>query len=46
VIWTDRHSAGQAEFDANPDGTDPFFNVNTPEDLETAQSIYSVQEPR
>jgi len=45
VIWTDRHSAGQAEFDANPDGTDPFFNVNTPEDLETAQSIYSAQEP-
>ena len=34
--WTDRHGAGMAEF---PTGTlDPFFNINTPEDLATAEA--------
>ncbi len=32
VIWTDGHGAADVAFDA-PDGRDPFFNVNTPEDL-------------
>ena len=35
VDWTDRHGAASAEF---PVGEfDPFFNVNTPEDLDRAQ---------
>lgn len=34
VLWTDRHDAGTAVFDAT--GQDPFFNVNRPADLETA----------
>ena len=35
VVWTDRHGAGTATFD-DPAG---FFNVNTPEDLETARGM-------
>lgn len=37
VLWTDAQQAGQAVFEGN--GTDPFFNVNTPEDLNRAQEI-------
>ena len=37
VIWTDGHGAGQAVFDASP--FDPFFNVNTPEDIATAEAL-------
>ncbi len=39
VQWTDRHGAALAPFSA--DGFDPFFNVNTPEDMKTAQSLLS-----
>ena len=36
VLWTDRHGTAMADF---PVGRfDPFFNVNTPEDLALAQS--------
>lgn len=35
VQWTQKHGAGTAEF---PDDT-AFFNVNTPEDLVTAQAM-------
>ncbi|MCV6591485.1 MAG: molybdenum cofactor guanylyltransferase MobA [Silicimonas sp.] len=36
VAWTDRHGTAMADF---PTGRfDPFFNVNTPEDLALAQS--------
>ena len=36
VQWTDRHGTAMADF---PTGSiDPFFNVNTPEDLALAQS--------
>ncbi|QQA43216.1 molybdenum cofactor guanylyltransferase MobA [Pelagovum pacificum] len=35
VIWTDRHGCAMAEF---PDDT-AFFNVNTPEDLATAETM-------
>ena len=38
VVWTDTHDAATAEF-PNTD-FDPFFNVNTPEDLEAARAIY------
>ncbi len=37
VLWTDRHGAGTALFDAAP--FDPFFNVNTPQDIETAEAM-------
>lgn len=37
VIWTDRHGAGVAEFPV--EGIDPFFNVNTPEDLALARDM-------
>ena len=37
VIWTDAHDAGQAVFDSAP--FDPFFNVNTPEDIMTAEAL-------
>ncbi|WP_297779093.1 molybdenum cofactor guanylyltransferase MobA [uncultured Roseovarius sp.] len=34
VIWTDKHHGREAVFD---DALDPFFNVNTPEDLDVAR---------
>ncbi|MEM7472503.1 MAG: molybdenum cofactor guanylyltransferase MobA [Pseudomonadota bacterium] len=39
VQWTDRHGTALAEFPATP--FDPFFNVNTPEDLTRAQELMS-----
>ncbi|WP_179378970.1 molybdenum cofactor guanylyltransferase MobA [Jannaschia marina] len=35
--WTDRHGAGLAVFPTEP--WDPFFNVNTPEDLARAEAM-------
>ena len=37
VLWTDRHHGALAEFPAMP--FDPFFNVNTPEDLARARAL-------
>jgi len=37
VLWTDAHGAGTAEFPSVP--FDPFFNVNTPEDLALAGNL-------
>jgi molybdopterin-guanine dinucleotide biosynthesis protein A len=37
VLWTDGHGAGLARFGSDP--FDPFFNVNTPEDIATAESL-------
>ena len=37
VIWTDRHGGREAVFPL--DGGDPFFNVNTPEDLALAEAM-------
>ena len=34
VLWTDKHGGREAVFD---DALDPFFNVNTPEDLDAAR---------
>ncbi|MGR3837499.1 MAG: molybdenum cofactor guanylyltransferase MobA [Cognatishimia sp.] len=42
VLWTDQHNAGLAEFQAAP--FDPFFNVNTPKDLDQAQSQYEAMQ--
>ena len=37
VLWTDPHGGRLAEFPAG--GSDPFFNVNTPEDLAAAEAL-------
>jgi len=37
VLWTDKHGAGTALFDTQP--YDPFFNINTPEDIALAETI-------
>jgi molybdopterin-guanine dinucleotide biosynthesis protein A len=37
VIWTDRHDAAQVVFEGV--GFDPFFNVNTPDDLALAEAM-------
>lgn len=43
VAWTDKHGAGSALFDSS-DGLDPFFNVNTPDELERARIIAKQKE--
>ena len=37
VAWTDKHAAAQAGFDVDP--VDPFFNINTPEDMLAAETL-------
>ncbi|CUJ04107.1 molybdenum cofactor guanylyltransferase MobA [Cognatishimia activa] len=37
VLWTDQHGATEAEFETTP--IDPFFNVNTPDDLVEARRL-------
>ena len=37
VIWTEQHGGRETLFDAS--GLDPFFNVNTPEDLARAEAM-------
>ncbi|MES0826217.1 molybdenum cofactor guanylyltransferase MobA [Ruegeria sp. SCP11] len=37
VLWTDKHDGREALFPADP--FDPFFNVNTPEDLARAEKL-------
>lgn len=37
VQWTDAHQAGSAEFGTVP--FDPFFNINTPEDIAMAENL-------
>jgi molybdopterin-guanine dinucleotide biosynthesis protein A len=37
VLWTDAHGAGTAVFPAVP--FDPFFNINTPEDVAAAEAL-------
>jgi molybdopterin-guanine dinucleotide biosynthesis protein A len=36
-MWTSRHGVALADWPAQP--VDPFFNVNTPEDVERAEQI-------
>ncbi|MHA3976328.1 molybdenum cofactor guanylyltransferase MobA [Halovulum sp. GXIMD14794] len=38
VAWTDRHGAASAMFPVDTPEGDPFFNVNTPEDLQAARA--------
>ncbi|WP_171211742.1 molybdenum cofactor guanylyltransferase MobA [Ruegeria sp. HKCCA5426] len=37
VLWTDQHAGREALFPVDP--FDPFFNVNTPDDLDRAQKL-------
>ena len=37
VLWTDQHGAETHVFDSGD--IDPFFNINTPEDLELANKM-------
>ncbi|TMM55506.1 molybdenum cofactor guanylyltransferase MobA [Sulfitobacter sabulilitoris] len=37
VVWTDRHAGREAVFAVA--GVDPFFNVNTPDDLTRAEAL-------
>ncbi|MEM7320839.1 MAG: molybdenum cofactor guanylyltransferase MobA [Pseudomonadota bacterium] len=37
VMWSDKHGGGTALFDTDP--FDPFFNVNTPQDLARAETL-------
>jgi molybdopterin-guanine dinucleotide biosynthesis protein A len=37
VLWTDAHDGREAVFPVEP--FDPFFNVNTPDDLEKAKAL-------
>lgn len=37
VLWTDQHGGREAVFEGA--GRDPFFNINTPEDLATARAL-------
>lgn len=37
VLWTDKHGTALAEFSTDP--FDPFFNVNTPDDMAIAESL-------
>lgn len=37
VMWTDKHGGREAVFPVR--GTDPFFNVNTPDDLARAEAM-------
>lgn len=37
VLWTDQHGGREALFEAAP--FDPFFNINTPEDLARAEAL-------
>jgi len=37
VLWTDKHGAASVQFPCAP--FDPFFNVNTPEDLAQAEAM-------
>ena len=41
VLWTDRHGCATALFPVT--GTDPFFNVNTPEDVALAEAVLKGQ---
>lgn len=37
--WLTRHDVVAVDFDVSAGGVDPFFNINTPDDLATAEAI-------
>jgi molybdenum cofactor guanylyltransferase len=38
-VWTGRYRLATVPFDDEPDGVDPFFNANRPEDLDRAEAL-------
>lgn len=40
VLWADLHDPGRADFGV--DGGDPFFNINTPDDLAEAERMLAL----
>lgn len=44
VAWADRHGAATTPFEA--DGVDPFFNINTPDDLAKARVMLASAQPK
>jgi molybdopterin-guanine dinucleotide biosynthesis protein A len=42
VLWTDQHGAATVEFGVQP--FDPFFNLNTPQDMLLAEDIIRTQD--
>ncbi|MBF0249215.1 MAG: molybdenum cofactor guanylyltransferase MobA [Alphaproteobacteria bacterium] len=44
--WTDRHALSHVDFPPDPQtGLDPFFNVNTPDDLNMADRLSVLHDP-
>jgi len=43
VLWTDKHGAATARFDVA--AFDPFFNVNTPDDMARAEALLKEEGP-
>lgn len=41
VLWTDRHGAASTQFSTSP--FDPFFNVNTPDDMVRARAFLAAE---
>lgn len=39
MAFVQRHRLAEIAFPLRPDGTDPFFNINTPDDLATAERL-------
>jgi len=37
--WAESHDLADCDFPLRADGVDPFFNINTPDDLTTAEAI-------
>lgn len=44
VAWADRHGAATVRFEA--DGVDPFFNINTPDDLAKARVMLAAAQAK
>lgn len=47
VLWTERHGCARAEFavrELDGERFDPFFNVNTPDDMQAAQAFLQFEQ--
>jgi molybdopterin-guanine dinucleotide biosynthesis protein A len=42
MAWVSRHDFEFCEFPLNSDGSDPFFNANTPEEFATAERLLQI----
>jgi len=39
MAFVQRHRLAEVDFPVGRDGTDPFFNINTPDDLARAETF-------